>query len=253
MGLCLNRLSLNIAKTNFVIFHAINKPVHNVTLKINKQAINETKYVKYLGILIDSHLTFNHHIDELTKKISRSIGVLYKVRYYVNTKLLCNLYYAIIYPFLLYGIIIWGNTSRSATDHVFVLQKKFVRLASFSDHRESYILPHSLPLFQSLRILDIYKIFKLQLAKFVYESINDIGPAQSIIEFTAVSETHSHNTRFSSRGNLHKDSVRTLRYGLRSISYEGALLWTLIPHHIQNKPSKKLFILHYKEYLLLLN
>ena len=248
--LCLNRLSLNISKTNFVIFHAINKPITNVTLKINNHAINEAKYVKYLGILIDSHLTFNHHIDEITKKISRSIGVLYKVRHYVNTKLLCNLYYAIIYPFLLYGITIWGNASRSATDHLFILQKKFVRLATFNDFRESFILPHSLPLFQSLKILNIYNIFKLQLAKFVYESINNIGPAQSIIKFTTASETHIHNTRYSSRGNLHIESVRTLRYGLKSISYEGALLWASIPQHIRNKPTKKLCNLHYKQYLM---
>ena len=53
--LCLNRLSLNISKTNFVIFHAINKANHNVTILINKQAIDEVKYVKYLGILIDSY------------------------------------------------------------------------------------------------------------------------------------------------------------------------------------------------------
>ena len=72
--LCLNRLSLNISKTTFVIFRAINKPkTSSVTLLINTQAINESNSVKHLGILIDSHLTFKNHIDELTKKISRAI------------------------------------------------------------------------------------------------------------------------------------------------------------------------------------
>ena len=59
-----NRLSLNIDKTNFVLFHSINKPKIPITIKINKRAILEVKYVKYLGILIDNHLTFKHHIDE---------------------------------------------------------------------------------------------------------------------------------------------------------------------------------------------
>ena len=107
--LCLNRLSLNISKTNFIIFHAINKPTTNITLLINKIAITEVNTVKYLGILFDAHLTFKHHIAELNKKLSRSIGVLYKIRYLINTDLLCNLYYAIIYPFLSYGITVWGN------------------------------------------------------------------------------------------------------------------------------------------------
>ena len=66
--LCLNRLSLNISKTNFVIFHARNKPKVPVTICINRQAIEEVKYVKYLGVLIDSQLTFKNHVDELKKK-----------------------------------------------------------------------------------------------------------------------------------------------------------------------------------------
>ena len=116
--LCLNRLSLNISKTNFVIFHAINKPNHNVTILINKQAIHKVKYVKYLGILIDSHLTFKDHINELNKKISRAIGILYRLRQYVTTKILCNVYCAIIYP-LLFGVMLVDHSL-----NLFILCKK---------------------------------------------------------------------------------------------------------------------------------
>ena len=49
--LCINRLSLNISKTNFIIFCPINKPKIHVTILLNKEAIGETKHVKYLGIL----------------------------------------------------------------------------------------------------------------------------------------------------------------------------------------------------------
>ena len=66
--LCINRLSLNITKTNLVIFHSINKPKVHVTILINKEAIDEVKYVKYLGILIDSKLTLKYHSNELNKK-----------------------------------------------------------------------------------------------------------------------------------------------------------------------------------------
>ena len=106
--LCINRLTLNVSKTNFIIFHAINKPKVPVTILINKCAMEETKYVKYLGVLIDPQLSFKFHIAELSKKVSRSIGILYKLRHLVTTKILLNIYYVIIYPFLLYGIIIWA-------------------------------------------------------------------------------------------------------------------------------------------------
>ena len=68
--LCINRLSLNITKTNFVIFHSINKQKKPITILINKEAIDEVKHIKYLGVLIDSQLTFKYHTDELNKKAS---------------------------------------------------------------------------------------------------------------------------------------------------------------------------------------
>ena len=49
-------------------------------LKSIKNAINEKEYVKYLGILVDSSLSWKYQISSLTKKISRSIGVMYKLR-----------------------------------------------------------------------------------------------------------------------------------------------------------------------------
>ena len=101
--LCINRLSLNISKTNFVIFCPPSKPKVPITIKINKEAIDESQYVKYLGILIDSELSFKYHIVELKKKISRSIGVLYRLRPFVNTKILFILFY---YMVLLYGVML---------------------------------------------------------------------------------------------------------------------------------------------------
>ena len=98
--LCLNRLSLNISKTNFVIFHALNKPINYlVTILINKHAIDEVNSVKYLGILLDSQLTYKNQINALSKKVPRAIGVLYKLRPFVTSKTL-SVYYAIIYIYI---------------------------------------------------------------------------------------------------------------------------------------------------------
>ena len=69
-----NRLALNISKTNFVIFSPKNKPLKTIALIMNRQAIAQKEYVKYLGVLIDSKLTFQFHFIGVTKKISRAIG-----------------------------------------------------------------------------------------------------------------------------------------------------------------------------------
>ena len=88
--LSINRLSLNISKTNFVIFAPINKRKATVTILINKVAIDEVQHVKYLCVLIDSQLTFKYHIEEMNKKVSRAIGVLYKLRPFVTSKIVTN-------------------------------------------------------------------------------------------------------------------------------------------------------------------
>ena len=82
------QLSLNIAKTKFLVFHPYNKPVkQKITLKIHKKAISESEYIKYLGVMVDSTLTWNIHIDKISKTISRAIGLLYKIRPFVNNKI----------------------------------------------------------------------------------------------------------------------------------------------------------------------
>ena len=89
----MNRLSLNIDKTNFLIFHPYNKPIRqHVTIKINKKAINEKEYIKHLGVLLDSSLSWKYQISSLTKKISRSIGVMYKLRPFLPLKVMKNVY-----------------------------------------------------------------------------------------------------------------------------------------------------------------
>ena len=60
------------------------------------------------------------------KKYRRPIGVLYKIRWIINSHILSNLYYAMIYPFLIYGINVWGSASDHLLNPLLVLQKKYV-------------------------------------------------------------------------------------------------------------------------------
>ena len=104
LWLNVNRLSLNIDKTNFIIFHPYNKPVkQHVTIKINKKAINEKETIKYLGVLVDSSLSWKHQISNLNKKISRSIGIVYKLRPFLTLNVMNNVYYSLFPHYLCNG------------------------------------------------------------------------------------------------------------------------------------------------------
>ena len=74
LWLNVNRLSVNVSKTNYIIFHPYNKPLkQHITLKINNKAIIEKDNIKYLGVIIDSRLNWKNHILAVSKKISRYV------------------------------------------------------------------------------------------------------------------------------------------------------------------------------------
>ena len=76
--LCANHLSLNVAKTEFIIFKPPRKNLKSrVTLRLNGTTLFESKKIKYLGLIEDDRLTWKFHIHELSKKLSRIIGILY--------------------------------------------------------------------------------------------------------------------------------------------------------------------------------
>ena len=115
-----NKLSLNIKKTNFVIFHPYQKRLnHEVTLKIydnhtHKQfSISNKEYIKYLGVLIDNHLTWKYHISHVASKISRNIGIIARLRHFTPFLTLQHVYRSLIFPYLSYSLVAWGLAAQS--------------------------------------------------------------------------------------------------------------------------------------------
>ena len=107
--LCVNRLSLNVAKTEFILFKPAGmKDYQQMTLKLNGKTLFPTSKVKYLGVYIDDKLTWRYHIAELCKTMGRSVGLLSKLRHYAPKSVLCSLYYSLIHSRLSYGCTVWS-------------------------------------------------------------------------------------------------------------------------------------------------
>ena len=65
-----NKLSLNVGKTNFIIFHSTSiKIPSDITIKIGKKPINRVKFIKFLGVLLDENISWKQHLNELSKKL----------------------------------------------------------------------------------------------------------------------------------------------------------------------------------------
>ena len=203
-----NRLALSISKTNFILFHSSK-------LKIDDELIKQVDSTKYLGITFDSNLTWKSHINELCLKLSKTVGILSKVRYYVSK----HIHYSLIYPFLTYGVHVWGLTFPTFLTQSFIIQKRALRIISFSEPKS-----HSEPLFKSLNLLKLNDVIESQILSFVYQLSHGLLPPCFSKYFNFTSSVHSYATRQSCNRNLYVASVNTTQYGLRSLKFTGPRL-----------------------------
>ena len=230
------KLSLNIEKSNFIIFQPPQKRLQDFSfnLSLNNKQLKREYCIKYLGILIDSHLSWKPQVDFVVKKIRRSIGILSKLRHYIDLSILLKLYYALIYPFLIYGIIIWGNTYESTLKPIFILQKKVLRTITFSQ----YDSPSS-PLFKSLQVIKFYDLVPFHIATFIYKFHNQLLPTAFHSFFTKVTNIHKYNTRLAAKQSYYLPFVRT-NYGKFNIRFKGPSIWNCIDKDIKSL-SKAMF------------
>ena len=146
-----------------MIFRPYNKKLKYITtFKIDKKAITENSDIKYLGIIIDSSLTWKQYLFNISIKISRSTGILCKLKKILNQNMLINLYYSLIYSHIVYCIQARGkNAGETELNHILILQKRSVRLITGNRIMSNTpgILQSSNPLFvklKNLKIKDIY-------------------------------------------------------------------------------------------------
>ena len=103
------------------------KLLHLTNIKIGSATIEETNDIKFIGIVFDKHLTFKHHVDVIARKISKSVGILFKLSKYLLLEIIKTLYYSLINPFLLHGIEVWHGTYANINNKIFILHKRACR------------------------------------------------------------------------------------------------------------------------------
>ena len=155
---------------------------------------------------------------------------------------LVTLYYSFVYPYLQYGVIAWGNTYANIIDPIVKLQKKIVRVISASSWNAA-----SDPIFKSLNLLPVSKIYILNVLLFMYKEHFCILPNVFGSMFTHNYEVHSYFTR-----QLDSYHVSTWRLEMvrRSVRIQGVHYWNLIQGKIDVNTSFVTFKYHVKKYLL---
>ena len=118
-------LSINFSKTFFMIISNRTAPQFDMQVKIDNVAIEKTNKHKFLGIIIDANLKFNAHINEISSKIAKSVGILFRLSNFLPVSTLKSLYFAFVHSYLDYCNIVWGGAYNAHLLPLFLLQKKY--------------------------------------------------------------------------------------------------------------------------------
>ena len=140
-------------------------------LKMDNIVIERENVTKFVGVLIDKNLSWKQHINNVSTKISKSIGILYRSRGIVKQALLKHLYFSFIHCHLNYANIAWASTYISKLEGIYCHQKHAARIIDFKDR-----FTHAQPLLHNMKALNIFQINLFRIIFFMFKCKKKIVP-----------------------------------------------------------------------------
>ena len=239
-----NKLSLNVTKTNFIVFcsHRKHIPSQKGKILINDNPIPQVSSVKFLGIHLDQHLTWNNHISEIAKKLSKNVGILYRIAHLLPTSVRINIYYSLIHPFLSYCNVVWASNYTNRLKRLIILQKKAIRIIAGKSSRA-----HSHSLFQHFKILQLEKIKITQMTEFIFKYKMNLLPTCFENYFNLTSSYHKYELRSADKFRSIPARTNTRMF---SIKCSGPRYWNSLPLNIRSINNFRLFKQSLRSHLL---
>ena len=162
-----NQLTINPTKSQvLIILPNLKANFENFSVNINNVSVSANEYAKYLGVLIDSKLNYNFQIKAVELKLSRAVGIITKLKYFLPRNVLLQLYYALVHPHLLYGLSVWGSTYPSYFAKLSTLQNKAVKIVG------GKIFDRVTPFYTKLNIPKLQDLYTVEIAKLTYNFIH---------------------------------------------------------------------------------
>ena len=124
-----------------------NKFEGDLKIKLCGKRLYPTESVKYQGVNIDTNLSWQYHVNDLSIKLNRGNDLLFKLRKYVSPKILRSIYFGIFDSYLSYCCLAWAQNC-CTNQRIVILQKKAVRIINFQPRNS-----HTSPLFKESSIL----------------------------------------------------------------------------------------------------
>jgi len=228
-----NSLILNFNKTNYIQFTAKHKPAVDLQIRYKDNLINHMYITNFLGLSLDSTLSWKTHVDQLSAKLNSACYIIRTLRPMISIENLLSIYFSYVHSVITYGIIFWDNSPNS--NNIFKLLKRSIRIIMNASSRVS-----CREFFKKLNILPLHSQYVLSLMLFVVKNTE---------EFTSNSEVHTINTRH--RSDLHVPSITLTKYQ-KGVYYSGVRIFNHLPQNIKRLSSNvKSFKSALKRFLLM--
>ena len=228
-----NGLKLNLTKTNFMIFSR-NRTVnsHTFSLTINNTLLKRTPSARFLGVLVDEKLTWNSHIIAIRRKMSRYIGILYKLKSILPLAARLLIYHSLIQSHVNYCSLVWGFACKSNIETIFRAQKKGLRavMPGFVNYfyKDGNTPHHTKAAFKEYGILTIQNVIVKNAMLFMYKYHRQRGQICRSLPLSMVATIRDDAPTIVSTHETCSDWLATYstKSFCKSLFYKGPLLLT---------------------------
>ena len=200
----MNKLTLNYDKCKYMI--VCEKPIDSSSfgLTINNVKIKRTECIRYLGVQLYEKPSWKLQVQNLKKKLSKTCGLIFKLRHYVPLSTCRILYYSMFHSVSLYSLINWGRASNSLLRKIELLQNKFIRACLFQPHKT-----HVKLLFSKFQALKSKDVINMEFVKFSYQYENHMLPLSFDNYFIKLESIRNYSTRQKSAGGFFYRSINS--------------------------------------------
>lgn len=221
-----NKLFLNVNKTKAMLFHTSQRrKVQLPNIKIADQNIQIVDEFSFLGVTVDKNLNWKSHINQTCKKLSKTVGVMNRLKQLLPKATLLTLYNSLCLPHLTYGILAWGAANIGGLMKV---QKKAIRIINNTSYNA-----HTEPLFKSTQLLKLNHLKVLSELRFCYKLEKRSLPIYFLTKFVTKNE-QVHNYR-TTHAHLYRTPVIRHTFAKQNLRFRIVETFKNCPSIIINK------------------
>ena len=221
----INGLKLNLKKTNYMIF-SVRKIDYIGDIIIGNTKIERKSESRFLGVIIDDKLCWAQHIKAMKAKMSRYVGIMYRIKSLLPTKARLQIFHSFVQSHLNFCSLVWGFAAKNHIESLFSSQKKGLRavMPGYVNYfyKDGVLPTHTKPFFNKFNILTIHGIIVTNTLTFMHKVHN-------FPESLPISVTESIPSDAPTHGSDHEMCEEWLKiygnnYFTKSVFFKGPLL-----------------------------